>query len=93
MLESTAPARRSPSSKAAASSGVSSWKPTPSQARRTRPSLTSWALTRWARSAGTAKPMPVPRPMIIVLMPRIWPSRPTSGPPELPGLMLASVCR
>ena len=46
-------------------------------------------------SPGTAKPMPALLPeveMIMVLMPTTWPLRLRRGPPELPGLMLASVC-
>src|SRR6266480_1519217 len=31
--------------------------------------------------------------MMAVLMPITWPERSTSGPPELPGLMAASVCK
>ena len=47
---------------------------------------------RRARSIGIAKPMPwAPPPMIAVAMPTISPSTLTSGPPELPGLIEASV--
>src|SRR5581483_7831312 len=31
--------------------------------------------------------------MIAVLIPITWPARSTSGPPELPGLIAASVCK
>ena len=44
---------------------------------------------------GTAKPTPELAPdwlRIWVLMPMTCPSRSSSGPPELPGLMGASVC-
>ena len=46
---------------------------------------------------GTAKPMPMlpsdlPLLMIIVLMPITSPRTFSSGPPELPGLIAASVC-
>jgi hypothetical protein len=44
--------------------------------------------------AGIAKPMPCEPPereKIAVLMPMSWPLRATRAPPELPGLMAASV--
>ena len=50
--------------------------------------------TRRATDAGTAKPMPSLPPdfeLIEELMPTISPSRFASGPPELPGLIAASV--
>ena len=87
-----APARGS-SFMAAARSGVRFCTPTPSQGRCTLPVFRICSATRRARSDGTAKPMPLPRPTIIVLMPSTRPSRSQSGPPELPGLMLASVWR
>jgi hypothetical protein len=40
---------------------------------------------------GMAKPMPWPAATIAVLMPMTCPLRLTRGPPELPGLMEASV--
>jgi hypothetical protein len=40
---------------------------------------------------GTAKPMPLPVDVIAVLMPMTLPSMSKSGPPELPGLIEASV--
>ena len=47
---------------------------------------------RLARSMGIAKPMPcAPPPMIAVATPTMSPSMLTSGPPELPGLIEASV--
>ena len=42
---------------------------------------------------GMAKPMPEPPATIAVLMPTTSPCMLTSGPPELPGLMAASVWR
>ena len=45
---------------------------------------------------GTARPMPWKPPLrllIAVFMPMAWPARLTSGPPLLPGLMAASVCK
>ena len=42
---------------------------------------------------GIAKPMPEPPATIAVLMPITSPCRFTSGPPELPGLIAASVWR
>ena len=43
--------------------------------------------------AGMANPMPEPPRTIAVLMPITSPRMFTSGPPELPGLMAASVCK
>ncbi len=40
---------------------------------------------------GMANPMPWPEATMAVLMPTTLPSRSSSGPPELPGLMEASV--
>ncbi len=40
---------------------------------------------------GIAKPIPWAAALIAVLMPTISPRMLNSGPPELPGLMLASV--
>ena len=37
-------------------------------------------------------PMPPPAVAIAELTPTTWPRRLTSGPPELPGLIAASVC-
>ena len=49
-------------------------------------------MTRRAVSIGIAKPMPLaPWPQIAVLMPMSRPSALSSGPPELPGLIEASV--
>ena len=45
---------------------------------------------------GTAKPMPIEPPvgeMMAVFTPMTSPSMLNSGPPELPRLMAASVCR
>jgi hypothetical protein len=49
-----------------------------------------------ARSAGTAKPMPTEPPvgdMIAVFTPTTCPCRSNDGPPELPVLIGASLCR
>ena len=76
------------------SSGESSWRETPSQPRTTLPLSTSWSITRLTMLMGMAKPMPIDPPLcekIAVLMPITSPLRFSSGPPELPGLMLASV--
>ena len=46
--------------------------------------------------AGTAKPMPIEPPvgeMIAVFMPTTAPDMSNSGPPELPRLIAASVCK
>ena len=65
----------------------------PSQSGCSSPKRSRSSTTRCARSAGIAKPMPSAPRAIAVLMPITWPSRLTSGPPELPGLIEASVCR
>ena len=44
-----------------------------------------------AMSIGMAKPMPLLSAAIAVLMPTTLPSASSSGPPELPGLIAASV--
>ena len=77
-------------------SSISSCIVTPRNARLTAPVSASWSATQRASLAGTARPMPSyppPRDVIAVLMPTISPSRFTSGPPELPGLMAASCCK
>ncbi len=54
----------------------------------------SWSSDRLATSIGTAKPTPSLPPesvLICWLMPITLPSPSTSGPPELPGLIAASV--
>ena len=56
-----------------------------------------WSATCAARSIGMAKPMPMeprePSVAMAVLTPITSPLALTSGPPELPGLIGASVCR
>ena len=69
---------------------------TPSQPRRISPYCLSWSMTWTALFDGTAKPMPIEPPvgeMMAVFTPMTWPSMLNSGPPELPRLMAASVCR
>ena len=67
----------------------------PSQGRFTSaPPLLAEATTTRTMLAGMAKPMPCEPPereKIAVLMPTSRPVRSTSAPPELPGLMAASV--
>ena len=76
---------------------VTDWIFTPSQPRRTSPILLAAAARPVATvSAGTAKPMPIEPPvgeMIAVFTPTTSPSMLNSGPPELPLLIAASVCR
>ena len=67
---------------------------TPSQPRTTSPFSRRRFMTSRAMLLGTAKPMPMYPPerlAMAVLMPMTSPRRLTSGPPELPGLMAASV--
>src|SRR5690606_12217983 len=80
--------------RASARSGVRSWIETPMRPRRTSPCAISCVITADAMSMGTAKPMPTLPPagaMIAVLIPTSWPFAVTSAPPELPGLIEASV--
>ena len=82
--------------KASAISSVIDWIFTPSQPRRVSPNWRSWSTTATAVSEGTAKPMPIEPPvgeMMAVFTPMTSPSMLNSGPPELPLLMAASVCR
>ncbi len=77
-----------------AMSGDSVWMFTPSTPRRTSPYLTSCCITVFIMFDGIAKPMPMLPPVrerIAVLMPTSSPPRLTSAPPELPGLIDASV--
>ena len=64
---------------------------TPSQPRTTRPLAINWLMTTFASLIGIENPMPWPAATIAVLMPMTRPSRLSSGPPELPGLIEASV--
>ena len=64
---------------------------TPIQTGRTSPNRTRSSTMRRARSIGIAKPIPWAPPMIAVATPIMSPSTLTRGPPELPGLMEASV--
>ena len=80
----------------AAMSSVTVWIFTPSQPRRTSLELAQLLHDGPTTSAGTAKPMPIEPPvgeMIAVFTPMTSPSMLNSGPPELPLLMAASVCR
>ena len=80
--------------KVSAISGVRSRGSTPIQPRVTWPSLTRPSITSLAVLTGIAKPMPRLPPVrekIAVLMPSRLPLASTSAPPELPGLMAASV--
>ena len=67
---------------------------TPSTPRFTSPNSISWSMTVLTMFDGIAKPMPMFPPdcdRMAVLMPTSSPRRLTSAPPELPGLMAASV--
>ena len=52
---------------------------------------TAWAMIGRAMSIGIANPMPLLLVAIAVLMPITFPPASSSGPPELPGLIAASV--
>src|SRR3954453_15354378 len=67
---------------------------TPRYAYLTSPLARNWASERFATSTGTAKPTPSPPPdevWICWLTPITRPAPSTRGPPELPGLIAASV--
>ena len=69
---------------------------TPSQPRSIRPLSRRSATIRVAISLGTAKPMPTDPPVgdtMAVFTAITSPSRLKVGPPELPGLIGASICR
>ncbi len=86
-----APAGRStPRARVAATS----WTPIPTQISRTRPYWMSSLMISRATLTGMAKPMPSDPPLaekMNELMPMTSPRPFTSGPPEFPGLMAASV--
>ena len=88
-------APRVPSSlKDSATGGVTSCTSTPIQPRVTLPLLTICSSTILAVDTGMAKPIPIEPPereKIAVLMPIRLPAASTSAPPELPGLIAASV--
>ena len=65
----------------------------PNHGRTTRPWAINCWLTAWASFAGMAKPKLLFMRLIRVLTPTTLPSRSTNGPPLLPGLIAASVCR
>ena len=64
---------------------------TPMYGRTTRPRAMIWSPTSRSMLLGMANPRPRLRPLMSVFMPITLPSRLTSGPPLLPGLMEASV--
>src|SRR4051794_20296550 len=75
-------------------SGVRSCTAMPILPRRTSPYSMIWSMTARAMLIGTANPMPTLPPLgarIAVLIPISRPRRSTSAPPELPGLIEASV--
>ena len=84
------------SPKPSARSSVTGWMRTPSQPRDTRPSSRRSATTVLAMLDGTAKPMPTLPPLgekMAVLTPITSPRSLKVGPPELPRLMGASICK
>ncbi len=79
---------------ASASSWVTSWMTTPRKPRVTLPVSMSEVMIWRAMLMGMAKPMPMLPPerlKMAVFTPTTSPFRLTRGPPELPGLMAASV--
>ncbi len=74
-----------------ASAGVRGWMPTPSHPRRMVPVLASSRSISRTVLMGIANPIPWPPLIIAVLIPTTSPWVLSSGPPEFPGLMDASV--
>ncbi len=77
-----------------ASSDVTDCPFTPDQVRITLPEVNAPSTTRFTISAGMAKPTPAEVPdceNMAVLIPTRLPFISTSAPPELPGLIEASV--
>ena len=77
-------------------SSVMDWILTPSQPRRVSPNWRSWSMTTMAVSDGHGKAdadRAAGGEMMAVFTPMTSPSMLNSGPPELPLLMAASVCR
>ena len=73
---------------------MSGWIATPSHPRVTLPLARSWPRIGFARSTGIANPIPWKPPELLriaELMPTASPRVLIRGPPELPGLMAASV--
>ena len=66
---------------------------TPRNPRTTRPFSLSCGRICFTTAIGIAKPMVLAPLMIAALMPTTSPFMLKSGPPELPGLIEASVCR
>ena len=92
-LTTSAPSGRAMPSELAISA-VTSCSSTPSQGRLIAEPTSAEATTVFTMLAGMAKPMPMEPPdfeKIAVLMPTSSPAMLTSAPPELPGLMAASV--
>ncbi|KJU82530.1 hypothetical protein MBAV_005276 [Candidatus Magnetobacterium bavaricum] len=76
------------------SSGVKGWMFTPSQPRTILPFFMRLSMTVLAMLVGMAKPMPWYPPLVenmAVLIPTSSPLMLTRAPPELPGLMAASI--
>ena len=75
-------------------SGVTAWKRRRATAADLPPPAAPTPATTRTMFDGMAKPMPIEPPLrekMAVLMPTSRPSMSTSAPPELPGLMAASV--
>jgi hypothetical protein len=92
--ESTTAPRLASRPNSSATSGVTSIPAIPSSGWRTNPSSMSWSAEAIACSADTANPTPWLAPLRVrmaVLMPTRRPRASTSAPPELPGLIAASV--
>src|SRR6516225_8520030 len=81
---------------ASAISSVTGWMRAPIQPRSTLPVAFSCSMIGRAKADGTAKPIPIEPPEgenIAVLIPITSPERLNIGPPELPRLIDASVCK
>ena len=82
--------------RAVANSGVIDWAEIPRYPRSTRPCASSSRVIAATVSAGIANPKPTDPPLgekMVDVTPMTVPSTLNSGPPELPRLIAASVCR
>ena len=67
------------------------WNRIPIHGRESVSPRSAWSMIGRAMSIGIAKPMPLESVATAVLTPTTEPEASASGPPELPGLMAASV--
>lgn len=71
--------------------GVIEIEVTPRKEREAEPVSSNCESMPFTLEIGIAKPRPCPLPEVAVLIPMTWPAAFTSGPPEFPALIAASV--